>query len=688
MYTVNSDEDDDSSVTTMGDELSVDLLAPPTEPTIKNDRKDHDANSFTKGSKEDESKVKLPQENDAEKISCAKIMASLSGGNSDSIPSPVSPATQTLDILSGIDIQKGGDLHYDMSQLSKIKENRKQGSSKNLSNKTFSSSKKNNNNNMPTTKKRKGNQDQSYRTVQEREGGNNHNHKKISQENYSYHSISLNEIGPLGICVDNDVIDSSGKTSCAVREVKKGSQAHRMGIKVKDIICHVKKQRQIIEEPFQEASLKEVLEWASSPKRPIQFVVKRRLVPSDNNNNDKSKTKGTITTKQNNADPKKVKLSSQITSTVDTNPLQEKKTTKNGSTNKRVKESDIIGNYPIFSFCKKCSRSSSNDNSKLVYHHSLCPKHHEFKQSGAKERLFKLMKGSENGCKACEYNLKFGKLSRKLSHSSQCELRKNTDSNKTLSQHGDHENKNELKKDATKQCKDNCKTKKKATTKNVKSSNNSIQDDKVTQQEIGDKSIATQENNHGTLDNGARYINKMVRKDDHSIEKLSQAGTSNILVTKTERCKIQSPCLIHENKVGGAKDNVNRHVQKNVYKRQLILADDLARPSWVASPNPWGSMHHHENDYVLFSPTTYRLLVEGQGFLPPRFVINPFCPNLDYHKSHKTPDNGFSLIRLTRDRLSLRSWGFTFRAHEFGGACLIESIDFMSPAHAAVSFRN
>ena len=35
--------------------------------------------------------------------------------------------------------------------------------------------------------------------------------------------------------------------------------------------------------------------------------------------------------------------------------------------------------------------------------------------------------------------------------------------------------------------------------------------------------------------------------------------------------------------------------------------------------------------------------------------------------------------------MSLKPWGFTVRLHEFGGACLVDSIESLSPAEAAVS---
>jgi hypothetical protein len=60
--------------------------------------------------------------------------------------------------------------------------------------------------------------------------------------------------------------------------------------------------------------------------------------------------------------------------------------------------------------------------------------------------------------------------------------------------------------------------------------------------------------------------------------------------------------------------------------------------------------------------------------------------NSPYLDSHRSPEGGgYSVLRLTRDRAALVPWGFTVRNHEFGGACLVNSVEPLSPAENAVS---
>ena len=74
------------------------------------------------------------------------------------------------------------------------------------------------------------------------------------------------------------------------------------------------------------------------------------------------------------------------------------------------------------------------------------------------------------------------------------------------------------------------------------------------------------------------------------------------------------------------------------------------------------------------------------GGMPKRFVANPLEEGSPYHATHRSPERGgYSVLRLMRDRLCLRPWGFTVRLHEFGGACLVDSIEPLSPAVVAVS---
>ena len=125
--------------------------------------------------------------------------------------------------------------------------------------------------------------------------------------------------------------------------------------------------------------------------------------------------------------------------------------------------------------------------------------------------------------------------------------------------------------------------------------------------------------------------------------------------------------------------------------------DDIPAPrgsKWIPCPNPWGKVGHEEGDIVIFSPfqsesTGDLLSLHHQGpggTIPKRFVANPFEESSPYLETHRSPDRGgYSVLRLTRDRVGLRPWGFIVRLHEFGGACLVQDVEPLSPAEAAVS---
>ena len=116
---------------------------------------------------------------------------------------------------------------------------------------------------------------------------------------------------------------------------------------------------------------------------------------------------------------------------------------------------------------------------------------------------------------------------------------------------------------------------------------------------------------------------------------------------------------------------------------------------WIPCPNPWGTIGHEDGDFVIISPfqsetahdilSMYHQGPNGSG-MPKRFVANPLEEGSPYHATHRSPARGgYSALRLLRDMTSSRPWGFTIRLHEFGGACLVESIEPLSPAEAAVS---
>ena len=113
------------------------------------------------------------------------------------------------------------------------------------------------------------------------------------------------------------------------------------------------------------------------------------------------------------------------------------------------------------------------------------------------------------------------------------------------------------------------------------------------------------------------------------------------------------------------------------------IISDIFKPRWAKASNPWGSSDHREGDVVLALPidgfTSHEVPFSGK-----RFVEKPFASHSPYMETHVPPEDGVQLLRLSRDRLGLTPWGFTFAVHEFGGACLVTSVDSMSPASNAV----
>lgn len=133
------------------------------------------------------------------------------------------------------------------------------------------------------------------------------------------------------------------------------------------------------------------------------------------------------------------------------------------------------------------------------------------------------------------------------------------------------------------------------------------------------------------------------------------------------------------------------------FTSQAVQSVDVPTPrggaKWLSCPNPWGKIGHEEGDTVIISPfqsesadELLSLFHQGPtGGMPKRFVANPLEEGSPYHATHRSPARGgYSVLRFTRDRMGMRPWGLTVRNHEFGGACLVDSIEPLSPAENAV----
>ena len=136
-------------------------------------------------------------------------------------------------------------------------------------------------------------------------------------------------------------------------------------------------------------------------------------------------------------------------------------------------------------------------------------------------------------------------------------------------------------------------------------------------------------------------------------------------------------------------DPVPEQTSREACHTPLLLTDDISVPKWVPCTNPWGDRAHCDGDFTLFSTADYTSAFEVYGSNPKRFVMSPFDTESSlYHKTHfSQEEGGFRVLQLTRDRLALRSWGFRFCCHDFGGACLVTEVEPMSPADSAVRIK-
>jgi hypothetical protein len=108
---------------------------------------------------------------------------------------------------------------------------------------------------------------------------------------------------------------------------------------------------------------------------------------------------------------------------------------------------------------------------------------------------------------------------------------------------------------------------------------------------------------------------------------------------------------------------------------------NLVKPVWSKCGNPWGIMGFSEGDVVLSGEAGF---THHEAFLTgKRFAIDPFVVEPAYKDTHYLPGEGTHTLKLSRDAMAVIPWGITFEHHDFGGACLVQSVDPNSPAAQA-----
>lgn len=651
-----------------------------------------------------------------------------------SSPAPkISPSTQTLNVLSQHDAVGGGNLQYDMRNLNQ--------DASDVTNAAADSQQQ---------------QDEEMTASQQVQVSSRNNF-----EGWKLFPVALTEPGSLGMTVRRlpREEDPSQEYVIVVRVIQ-NSQAQRAGILQGDVVA---------------AKYEEVTKWPKG-RRPIGFSILRKppggikrarttfptsskanatttttrtKTPTANN-----KSSGTTTTtsgrktvtreraavdETNDQDTQAaIILAHKLASTfvpsnsenannnasttvqkqqerkspfpTTTLPLKKSSHENTPSSNKSPSLETTTIPTTVVPFCRACRNPGATG----CAHHALCPKHPQFDNSGAMEKLQLICRGIEMNCPACQHHYRHGRApSTEMSHVSKCPRRK-----QPLRQNGqvlgmvdpvlappvitstgrDDANKSDSLAVGTTEKKTtfNKKSEKKKTKskrKNVEASqgSQSVTFASSADGQMQDATAATQDtfvsaaaSSSGPRKKSRYNYDQESESDNDTKERttLPSSQRSSLTRSKFTETGFDVPLVVDTKK----KQSLDSK-KKTKKSAQGAKSDAQIKPNWVPCENPWGSSGYEEGDVVLVTPSGgfshHETIYRGS-----RFTVSPFGSDSDYGVTHRTPSEGFDVILLSRDPNAEHPWGFEFRRHEFGGACLVTSVDPLSPAASAVRLRN
>ena len=443
--------------------------------------------------------------------------------------------------------------------------------------------------------------------------------------------------------LDMKINTNPGSDHCYVSEIKEDGQADKAGFKVRDMLYSFPTDGVGVKGDFHEhltpVKLAEISEWTTTTRKPNILAIER----------------------------------------FDKDPTMVSR--------KNVCKllSDRL--FPRIPFCTKCNAPDSD----APHHHTLCPKHHGFGHSGAKDKITVLLAGFRDGCLACSFHLTNGKKCPWLKHNDKCcssTRRGRVNSMEKLN----HSNETRFNAEN-----------KGLSTSGVKEEAHSNKCCSSTR--IGRVSVMEKLNHSNETRFNAE--NKGLSTSGDKTEEGKGIHIAFGLDQKEERVMIQLPEKIAKKDeepsgvyaITPPKVHTSYPSKANPVMCTVLASSRTANPmneshdcdvkndksaafKWTPCPNPWGDYSHREGDYVLTSP-----LGACMNIIPNAskcFVNDPFAKNSTYHQSHVSPEAGCKVLQLTRDPSALRSWGFSFKHHEFGGACIISNVEPLSPAGSAV----
>lgn len=304
----------------------------------------------------------------------------------------------------------------------------------------------------------------------------------------------------------------------------------------------------------------------------------------------------------------------------------------------------------IVPFCKLCSGGNVRE------HHSWCPENPHFYHNNAEKIMERIRKGVELGCPVCKEEYQNGKRSTNGDHSETCKAAQ------------------------SRRKKSSCGKRKRGTQQVAK-------DDK-------NKPCKSQAISKGSVDSTKKTVNNgsTTSTAPSSRASGSKKGSKKEAAAMTTAGVKSKQIHITDKPTGKAKTTISSNWQVTAaYYQSYWDADppsnmDVTEVAWVPcdeAEDPWGFEGYEDGDVVIWA--CKRSLGHYETVLPSRrFECNPFNVYPAYHRTHTAPSKGLHVLILRRDPPCKQGWGFEWKRHDFGGACLVTRVDSYSPANASV----
>ncbi|GAX14628.1 hypothetical protein FisN_6Lh412 [Fistulifera solaris] len=450
---------------------------------------------------------------------------------------------------------------------------------------------------------------------------------------------------------------------CIVESVRDESHCGKVGIRAEDNLFLVEK---IDGHRVLNGNYDKILRAARSEERPINLCIARPIVE---------------------------KLTSKIQS--DTAPIETSARSKS-----EVPQSKSDYDAP---YCALCNGGEM----KHQVHHAWCKLNPQFHKSGAHEVLRRVTEGMKLGCTVCGEEFRTGRIQKNSVHTSLCrENQKVIFGVEELPQHSEAQSNVKHKEKKLKSShpaaaavetrNTNEPTLKTKRGRSVKVSDK-IRTSGAYLSDIGRDGSDTSEDLEPQRKRKPVSALFRAKRSPEAVQDTVRSTSGSIQSTKAAASNRRSAVDVPRSKPKPLSNDANAPcVSGTENKQNASFAADYTSASdaeydesgklaiiWEPCPDPWGQKGYVEGDIVVFSNKAGIGSVETA--LPsPRFEIDPLSGSCRYRKTHHTPNEGFHALLLQRDPQCTLSWGFSVQRHEFGGACLVSSVEPMSPAHAAV----